>query len=117
MQETYRPLRAFVAIHGGARMRLRPSMCDALIRLCVEEWPSGCPGDRIEEVLLARVRKRVRKRYGAVISALFVSVIAGMVVRLTCEWYRKRTSHRVLMEGWRAQANPDVSSAGDAAPE
>lgn len=113
--DTYRPLREFVASRGGSRLRLHPTLRDRVVDWCVADWPANCPDDRVEEVLRARIRRRVRTQYGSVIAAILISVIADLIVKLIIEWWKKRNSHRVLMEGWRAQANPDVSSAGDAA--
>lgn len=113
--ELYSPLKTFVAMRGGSRLRLHPRLRDRIVEMCVAEWPTGCQEDRVEEVLRARVRRRVRDQYGSVIAAILISVLADLIVKLIIEWWKKRNSHRVLMEGWRAQANPDIPPAGDAA--
>lgn len=112
--ELYRPLKEFVASHGGSRLRLHPRLRDRIVEICVEEWPSGCEEDRVEEVLRARVRRRVKDQYGSIIAAILISVLADLIVKAIVAWWKKRNSHRVLMEGWRAQAHPDLPPAGPA---
>lgn len=113
--DLYRPLKEFVATQGGARLNLHRRLRDRIVEIAVEEWPSGCQDDRVEEVLRARVRRRVKEQYGSIIAAILISVLADLIVKAIVAWWRKRHSHRVLIEGWRAQANSDIPPAGDAA--
>lgn len=109
-EASYRPLKAFVASRGGSRMRMHGPIRDRLVEMAVEEWPIGASDEHVEEVLQARLRRRVRERYGSVIAMFLISVLVNQLVRLIIEWWRNRNSHKVLMEGWArsAQANPDV---------
>lgn len=105
---TYRPLKAFVAARGGSRMRLHAPLRDHLVEMAVEEFPIGASAEHVEEVLTARMRVRVRQRYGSVLAMFLISVLVNQLVRLIVEWWLARNSHRVLMAGWNAKANPDV---------
>lgn len=100
----YRPLKSFVAARGGARLRMHAPSRDKLIDMVVEEWPIGCPPDRIEEVVIARMTIRLRERYGSVIATFLVGVLVNAIVRLVIEWWLDRESHRVLMHGWASEA-------------
>jgi len=77
---------------------------DRLVEMAVEEWPTGCPPDRIEEVLGAKLRIRVRQEYGSVIATILIGVMVSIIVRLVTEWWFSAMSHRVLMEGWHRHA-------------
>lgn len=100
----YRPLKSFVAAKGGARLRLHAPLRDRLVDWIVEEWPIGCPPDRIEEVVVARMKVRLREQYGSVIATFLVTVLVNAIVRLVIEWWFNRESHRVLMRGWASEA-------------
>lgn len=100
----YRPLKSFVASKGGTRLRLHAPLRDRLVECVVEEWPIGCPPDRIEEVVVARMKVRLREQYGSVIAMFLVSVLVNAIVRLVIEWWFSRESHRVLMQGWASEA-------------
>lgn len=100
----YRPLKSFVAAKGGARLRLHSYLRDRLVDWVVEEWPIGCPPDRIEEVVLARMKVRLREQYGSVIATFLVTVLVNAIVRLVVEWWFSRESHRVLMHGWASES-------------
>lgn len=101
---SYRPLKAWVAARGGSRMRMHGGLRDRLVEMAVEEFPLGADDEHVEEVLLARMRRRVRERYGSVIAMFLISVLVNQLVRLIIEWWRNRNSHRVLMHGWAASA-------------
>lgn len=100
----YRPLKSFVAAKGGTRLRLHAPLRDRLVGWVVEEWPIGCPPDRIEEVVVARMKVRLREQYGSVIAMFLVSVLVNAIVRLVIEWWFSRESHRVLMQGWASES-------------
>lgn len=108
----YQPLRQWVIRAGGVRLSLHPALRDQLIDWAVEEFPADAPPERIEEVLAARLRIRARDRYGSVIAAILISVLAQLIVNAVVAWWRKNHSHKVLVYGWqeqaRAEKNPDV---------
>lgn len=97
---TYRPLKAWVASRGDARLRLHGPMRDRLVEAIVEEWPEGCPTDKIEEVLRARMKVRMQKRYGSVVAVFLLGILINAVIKLVIEWWFQRQSHRDLMAGW-----------------
>lgn len=101
---TYRPLKSWVASRGDARLRLHGPMRDRLVEAIVEEWPVGCPPDRIEEVLRARMKVRLQKKYGSVIAMFLLGILINAVIKLVIEWWFSRQSHRDLMAGWVEQA-------------
>lgn len=96
----YRPLKMFVQERGGPRMRLHAGIRDKLIEMAVEEWPDGCPPERLEEVVAARLRVRIRKRYGSVLATFLIAVMVNAIAKWIVEWWFSRQSHRVLMQGW-----------------
>ena len=104
----YRPLVDYVARKGGLRLAMHGGLRDQIVEAIVEDWPSDCPIERVEEVVRARMAVRLRKRYGSVLATLLLSAFANMIIRLVLDWWFERRSHRVLMDGWRlnAQANP-----------
>ena len=105
----YRPLKAFVAKRGGVRLAMHGGLRDRIVETIVEEWPSGCPADRLEEVVKARVSVRLRQRYGSVVAMFLLSMLVNAVVKIIIEWWFARESHRVLMVGWSSAAqNPHV---------
>lgn len=101
---TYAPLKNYVASHGGARLRMQPKMRDSIVDIAVEEWPSGCPDDKLEEVLAAKVRIRIRQKYGSFVALLLISVLSNLIVRIIVEWWKRRNANKVLMEGWSQRA-------------
>jgi hypothetical protein len=101
---TYRPLKAFVASRSNSRLRLHGSLRDRMIEAIVEEWPVGCPPDRVEEVVTARMKIRLREQYGSVVAMFLLSILVNALVKLIIEWWFDRESHRVLMVGWAEQA-------------
>lgn len=110
----YTPLRDFVTRQGGIRVSMHGALRDQLVEWCVEEFPIDAPPERMYEVLSARVRLRARDKYGSVIAAILISVLAQLIVKAVIEWWRKNHSHRVLMTGWQQQArnakkNSDIS--------
>lgn len=110
----YQPLRQWVIRSGGVRLALHPALRDQLVDWAVEEFPADAPPERIEEVLSARLRLRARDKYGSVIAAILISVLAQLIVKAIVAWWKKNHSHKVLMYGWqeqsRAQKNPDLPS-------
>lgn len=97
-------LKRFVARGGGVRLALHERTRDRLVEMAVEEWPTGCPPDRIEEVLAAKMRIRVRQEYGSIVAMILVGVMINIIVKLVTEWWFSAMSHRVLMEGWHKNA-------------
>lgn len=110
--EDYSSLKRFVTRAGGIRLSTHPAMRDQLVEWAVEEFPTNADPERMEEVLTARLRIRARERYGSVIAAILISVLAQLIVKAVIAWWNKNHSHRVLMVGWqekaRAAKNPDV---------
>jgi hypothetical protein len=108
----YEPLKKFVSRAGGIRLSTHPALRDQLVEWAVEEFPIDADADRVEEVLTARIRRRARDKYGSVIAAILISVLAQLIVKAIIAWWKKNHSHKVLMYGWqeqhRAQTNPDV---------
>jgi hypothetical protein len=106
----YRALKNYVAQKGGLRLSMHGGLRDQLVEAVVEEWPVGCSASRVDEVVRARVARRLRTKYGGLLSSFVISVLANLVIRLVVEWWLDRNSHRVLMEGWsrRAQKAEDL---------
>jgi hypothetical protein len=106
----YRPLKDFVARRGGFRLAMHGGLRDAVVEHIVADWPNDCPIEHVEEVVRARIRLKVRERYGSVLGMIVLSAFINVIVRLIIEWWFSKTSHRVLMAGWakNAQANPDI---------
>ena len=104
LDATYRPLKDYVARRGGLRLAMHERLRDQLVEAAVADWPDGCDPDKIEDVLTARLRIRVRQQYGSLMAMLLISVLANVIGRLIVQWWRERHSHRVLMSGWYAQA-------------
>ena len=102
----YRPLKAYASKRGGLRLAMHGPLRDRIVEMIVEEWPVGCPTDRLEEVVRARVAVRVRQKYGSVVAMFLLSILVKIVI----EWWFARDSHRVLMVGWasNAQKNPHI---------
>lgn len=110
LDASYRPLKDYVARRGGIRLAMHARLRDQLVEAAVADWPTGCDPDKLEDVVVARLRLRVRNRYGSIMAMLLISVVANIVGRLVLEWWRNRHSHRVLMEGWAAQAQKPSGS-------
>lgn len=105
----YRPLKSFVAARGGLRLALHGGLRDRLVEIIVEEWPLACPIEHLDEVVRAKVARRVRERYSGVLATFVLSVLVNALVRLVIEWWFDRPAHRVLMQGWsHAAQNSDV---------
>ena len=105
----YRPLKAFIAKRGGVRLAMHGPLRDSIVEMIVEEWPAGCPSDRLEEVVKARVSVRLRKKYGSVVAMFLLSMLAQAIIKLVIEWWFARESHRVLLVGWSSAAqNPNL---------
>ena len=97
----YRPLKDYVARHGGARLAMHAGIRERLVDMAVEEFPIDAPVDQKEEVLRARMRIRVRKEYGSIIATILIGVMINVIVRIVTEWWFSRNSHRLLMGGWQ----------------
>ena len=114
MPQTYEPLKKFVARAGGIRLSMHPALRDQLVEWAVEDFPADAPPERMQEVLSARLRLRARDKYGSVIAAILISILAQLVVKAIVAWWNKRHAHQVLMIGWqeqaRAEKNPDVQT-------
>jgi hypothetical protein len=110
LDASYRPLKDYVARRGGIRLAMHARLRDQLVEAAVADWPTGCDPDKLEDVVVARLRLRVRNQYGSIMAMLLISVVANIVGRLVLEWWRNRHSHRVLMEGWAAQAQKPSGS-------
>lgn len=106
----YRPLKSFAAKRGGLRLAMHGGLRDRIVEMIVEDWPIDCPADRLEEVVRARVSRRVRQKYGSVVAMFLLSILINSLVKIVIEWWFSRESHRVLMVGWatNAQQNPNV---------
>lgn len=113
LDASYRPLKDYVARRGGVRLAMHGRLRDQLVEAAVTDWPIGCDSDKVDDVVMARLRTKVRSQYGSVMAMLLISVVANIVGRLVLEWWRKRHSHRVLLEGWATQAQrPSGSHEG-----
>lgn len=73
--------------------------------MAVEEWPDGCPPDKIAEVLKARMAIRVRKEYGSILAMFIISVLVNAIAKIVVDWWFSRESNRVLMAGWHQDAS------------
>jgi hypothetical protein len=105
----YRPLKSFVAKRGGLRLGMHGALRDRIVEMVVEDWPVGCPADRLEEVVRARVSVRVRQKYGSIVAMFLLSIAINAIVKIIIEWWFAREAHRVLMVGWAsASQNPHV---------
>ena len=100
----YDSLKSFVARRGGRRLAMHGAARDRMVEMAVEEFPVGSEPVHTEEVLRARLRLRVRQQYGSVIATILIGVMVSLIVKLVMEWWFERRSHRVLMEGWHANA-------------
>lgn len=101
---TYRPLKEYVSRKGGSRLALHAPLRDRLVEWAVEEFPIDCSPDRVDEVLRARLRVRVRRNYGSVMAMILIGVMVNLITRLVLEWWFDKKSHRVLMQGWHQNA-------------
>ena len=112
MPPRYEALKTYVRRAGGIRLATHPALRDKLIEWAVEEFPTDAPLERMEDVLSARLRLRVRDQYGSVIAAILISVLAQLIVKAIVEWWKRRNAHQILMIGWqeqaRAEKNPDL---------
>lgn len=105
----YRPLRDYVRRRGGLRVAMHGRLADQVLDEIVAGWPIGCPADRVEEVVRARVAVKVRQKYGSVIAVILIGALVNVLVRLVMDWWLDRNSHRVLMQGWASAAqSPDL---------
>lgn len=110
MASSYSPLKSFVARRAGMRLAMHGRLRDRLTEIIVEEWPVGCKPEHLEEVLRAKVSRRVRERYGSVLAMFLISVLVNSLVKIVIEWWFAREAHRVLLIGWAQNAakNPNV---------
>jgi hypothetical protein len=101
----YIPLKEFVATKGGIRLAVGGGAArDRLVDWAIEDWPLGCPDDRLAEVIQARLKIRCRQQYGSVMGLFLLYVIAGIVSRLVAEWWLRKAAHRALIREWNAYA-------------
>jgi hypothetical protein len=100
----YHSLKSFVARKAGMRLAMHGRLRDRLTEIIVEEWPVGCRPEHLEEVLRAKVSRRVREKYGSVVAMFLISVLVNALVRIVVEWWFAREAHRVLMVGWATNA-------------
>jgi hypothetical protein len=106
----YKPLKTFVARHGGTRLAMHTTLRDQLVDMAVQEFPVDAPDDKKAEVLAARLRVRVREKYGSFIVTILVGIVVNLVCRIIVEWWKKHHSHQVLMYGWHAEANTKLEA-------
>ena len=106
----YDSLKTYVRRAGGIRLATHPALRDKLIEWSVEEFPTDAPPERMEEVLSARLRLRVRDQYGSVIAAILISVLAQLIVKAIVEWWKRRNAHQSLMIGWQEQARAEKNT-------
>jgi hypothetical protein len=106
----YAPLKAFILRRGPMRLTLHATLRDRLVDQIVEDWPIGCPPDRLEEVILARLSVRLRERHGSIVALFLIGLLAQVIVRLILEWWFEKNSHRILLTGWahNAQVRSDL---------
>jgi hypothetical protein len=100
----YGPLKSFVLRKGSMRLALHGFLRDRLIEQIVQDWPVGCPPNRLEEVVRARMTVRLREKYGSVLAVFLLSTIANLVIRLVIEWWFASEANRVVMAGWASEA-------------
>ena len=81
----YRPLKDYVARRGGLRLTMHGGLRDQVVEQIVADWPTDCPIERVEEVVAARIRLKVRKRYGSVLGMIVLSAFIKnvLLVRMT----------------------------------
>jgi len=96
----FSPLKAWVLRRAPMRVSLHGALRDRLVEHIVEDWPAGCPPDRIEEVVRARMAVRLREQYGSVIAVFILSALANILIRLVVEWWFAHEANRVLMAEW-----------------
>lgn len=96
----FAPLKAFVLRRAPMRVSLHGPLRDRLVEQIVEDWPVGCPPDRLEEVVSARMQVRLREQYGSVIAIFIISTIANILIRLVIEWWFSHHANRLLMAEW-----------------
>jgi hypothetical protein len=104
----YAPLKRRLWREGGLRLAMHGRIADQIADAVVAMWPEDCPSERLEEVMQARAAVYLRERYGNWLAMFLISVVANHVVKIIIEWWLERSSHRVLMEGWRAKAAQDL---------
>lgn len=97
------PLKAFVLRRAPMRLALHGSLRDQLVEQIVDDWPVGCPPDRMEEVIRAKMSIRLRERYGSVVAFFILSAIANIVIRLILDWWLSAPENRTLMAEWSSR--------------
>jgi hypothetical protein len=100
----YGPLKRFVEKRGGVRVSMHPRLRDRIVEIAVEEFPADAEPVHVEEVLKARVNRRVKQKYGSIMAMIMIGVLVNIIVKLIVEWWFSRVSHRVLMQGWHQNA-------------
>lgn len=113
--ERYRPLKRFIAAHGGVRMGMHQSLRDQIVDLSVAEFPFDAADDKKAEVLAARVKLRAREQYGSVIAMILIGVLVNLITKIIVEWWKRNHTNQTLMRGWNAEARADLPATD--APE
>ena len=104
----YEPLKRYVSRAAGIRLSSHPALRDKLVEWAVEEFPVDAPPEKMAEVLTARLRIRARDKYDSVIASILLGVLIQLIVKAIVAWWKKNNTHKLLMRGWCAEANPDV---------
>jgi len=78
-------------------LSLHAPVRDKIVERIVERWPTGCPPEKLEDVLRARIAIENREKPR---QAFIVSRLAAIVVRLVVDWWREYAGNRVLLAGW-----------------
>lgn len=107
--ERYGSLKAFVRERGGPRLLANGRFRDRCVEWAVEDWPTDCEPERLEEVLRARLAIRTRQEYGSVMAALLIGIAVNLICRLIVDWWERRLSNKAIMAAWNhAAKNPPV---------
>lgn len=101
--EKYAPLKQYIRRRGGIRLAFHSKLRDELTEYAIENWPQNA-GDKTGEVLAARLKIFVRRKYSGVLATLLVSAFVNFLVKLIIEWWLDRDSHRILIAGWSKRA-------------
>ena len=104
----HKALKSHVERVGGIRLATHGGLRDQIVDAIVQEWPRGCDPTRIEEVLVAKVSRRVKKNKNRIYGLFVCCMIVRPAVRAALEWYYAKASNRVLMEGWSAKASKNL---------
>jgi hypothetical protein len=83
---------------------MHPRLRDRIVEIAVEEFPADAEPVHVEDVLKARVNRRVKQKYGSIMATILIGVLVNIIVKLIVEWWLSHMSHRVLMKGWHKNA-------------